>query len=138
MIFREGGILKNQKFEKVWRALCWQGDQEGFPQVWGNTRLLEEAAGVEARPPELLLLFEPSVWLNSFSPYRFQPELSAPDLRRFIDGPTRTVGLPQELREVISSISYIARQLQEQEDHDAVSPMRLKPAGSTPKLKLRP
>ncbi|XP_057631197.1 acetylcholine receptor subunit beta isoform X3 [Chionomys nivalis] len=51
---------------------------------------------------------------------RFQPELSAPDLRRFIDGPTRTVGLPQELREVISSISYIARQLQEQEDHDAL------------------
>ncbi|XP_052612585.1 acetylcholine receptor subunit beta isoform X2 [Peromyscus californicus insignis] len=51
---------------------------------------------------------------------RFQPELSAPDLRRFIDGPTRTVGLPQELREVISSISYMARQLQEQEDHDAL------------------
>ncbi|XP_040604893.1 acetylcholine receptor subunit beta isoform X1 [Mesocricetus auratus] len=51
---------------------------------------------------------------------RFQPELSAPDLRRFIDGPIRTVGLPQELREVISSISYMARQLQEQEDHDAL------------------
>lgn len=29
-------------------------------------------------------------------------------------------GLPQELREVISSISYMARQLQEQEDHDAL------------------
>lgn len=51
---------------------------------------------------------------------RFQPESSAPDLRRFIDGPTRAVGLPQELREVISSISYMARQLQEQEDHDAL------------------
>lgn len=98
----------------------------------------EERAGAGARPPELLDLFEPSVWLNSSCPYRFQPELSAPDLRRFIDGPTRTVGLPQELREVISSISYIARQLQEQEDHDAVSPMRLEPAGSTPKLKPRP
>lgn len=32
----------------------------------------------------------------------------------------RAVGLPQELREVISSISYMARQLQEQEDHDAL------------------
>ncbi|KAM9044462.1 acetylcholine receptor subunit beta-like isoform 4-T4 [Megaptera novaeangliae] len=51
---------------------------------------------------------------------RFQPELSAPDLRRFIDGPNRAVGLPPELREVISSISYIAQQLQEQEDHDAL------------------
>ncbi|XP_059004874.1 acetylcholine receptor subunit beta isoform X2 [Mustela lutreola] len=53
-------------------------------------------------------------------PNRFQPELSAPDLRRLIDGPTRTVGLPPELREVVSSIGYIARQLQEQEDHDAL------------------
>ncbi|EHH24470.1 hypothetical protein EGK_08128 [Macaca mulatta] len=53
-------------------------------------------------------------------PNRFQPELSAPDLRRFIDGPNRAVALPPELREVVSSISYIARQLQEQEDHDAL------------------
>ncbi|XP_066220852.1 acetylcholine receptor subunit beta isoform X1 [Saccopteryx leptura] len=51
---------------------------------------------------------------------RFQPELSALDLRRPIDGPARVVVLPPELREVVSSISYIARQLQEQEDHDAL------------------
>lgn len=36
------------------------------------------------------------------------------------------MGLPPELREVVSSISYIARQLQEQEDHDAVSPVSVK------------
>ncbi|XP_030889957.1 acetylcholine receptor subunit beta isoform X1 [Leptonychotes weddellii] len=53
-------------------------------------------------------------------PNRFQPELSAPDLRRLTDGPTRAVGLPPELREAVSSISYIARQLQEQEDRDAL------------------
>ncbi|XP_023579214.1 acetylcholine receptor subunit beta isoform X2 [Octodon degus] len=54
-------------------------------------------------------------------PNRFQPELSAPDLRRFIDGPNRAVvGLPPELREVVSSINYMARQLQEQEDYDAL------------------
>ncbi|KAM5151470.1 acetylcholine receptor subunit beta isoform 2-T5 [Callospermophilus lateralis] len=53
-------------------------------------------------------------------PNRFQPELSTPDLRRFIDGRNRAVGLPPELREVVSSISYIARQLQEQEDDDAL------------------
>ncbi|XP_041627348.1 acetylcholine receptor subunit beta isoform X4 [Vulpes lagopus] len=60
--------------------------------------------------------------LNDFlfpKPNRFQPELSAPDLRRLVDGPNPAVGLPPELREVVSSISYIARQLQEQEDHDA-------------------
>uniref|UniRef100_A0A8C0DGE6 Acetylcholine receptor subunit beta n=1 Tax=Balaenoptera musculus TaxID=9771 RepID=A0A8C0DGE6_BALMU len=57
-------------------------------------------------------------------PNRFQPELSGPDLRRFIDGPNRAVGLPptgeETTREVVSSISYIAQQLQEQEDHDAL------------------
>ncbi|XP_057392165.1 acetylcholine receptor subunit beta [Balaenoptera acutorostrata] len=57
-------------------------------------------------------------------PNRFQPELSAPELRRFIDGPNRAVGLPptgeETTREVVSSISYIAQQLQEQEDHDAL------------------
>ncbi|XP_072586247.1 acetylcholine receptor subunit beta isoform X3 [Vulpes vulpes] len=61
--------------------------------------------------------------LNDFlfpKPNRFQPELSAPDLRRLVDGPNPAVGLPPELREVVSSISYIARQLQEQEDHDAL------------------
>ncbi|XP_006863432.1 PREDICTED: acetylcholine receptor subunit beta [Chrysochloris asiatica] len=51
---------------------------------------------------------------------RFQPELTVPDLRRFIDCPNRTAGLPPELREVVSSINYMARQLQEQEDHDAL------------------
>ena len=49
--------------------------------------------------------------------------MSALDLRRLIDGPNRVVSLPPELREVVSSISYIAGQLQEQEDHDAVSPV---------------
>nr|KAF6455370.1 cholinergic receptor nicotinic beta 1 subunit [Rousettus aegyptiacus] len=53
-------------------------------------------------------------------PNRFQLEPSAPDLRRFIDGPNRAVGLPSELREVVSSINYIAQQLQEQEDQDAL------------------
>nr|XP_004669290.2 acetylcholine receptor subunit beta isoform X1 [Jaculus jaculus] len=53
-------------------------------------------------------------------PNRFQPEPPAPDMRRFIDGPNRAAGLPPELREVVSAISYIARQLQEQEDHDAL------------------
>ncbi|XP_040857292.1 acetylcholine receptor subunit beta [Ochotona curzoniae] len=51
---------------------------------------------------------------------RFQPELSALDLQRFLDGPNRAVRLPPELREVVSSIGYIARQLQQQEDHDAL------------------
>ncbi|KAK2489488.1 hypothetical protein MC885_011293 [Smutsia gigantea] len=58
-------------------------------------------------------------------PNRFPPEWAAPDLRRFIDGPNRAVGLPPELREVVSSINYIARQLQEQEDHDAAPPLAL-------------
>uniref|UniRef100_A0A4X2JVY6 Acetylcholine receptor subunit beta n=1 Tax=Vombatus ursinus TaxID=29139 RepID=A0A4X2JVY6_VOMUR len=50
---------------------------------------------------------------------RFQPELSPPDLRCFINGgPSGSRRLPPELREVVTSISYIARQLQEQEDYE--------------------
>ncbi|XP_044528749.1 acetylcholine receptor subunit beta [Gracilinanus agilis] len=51
---------------------------------------------------------------------RYQPELSnPPDLRRFINGgPSGSQRLPLELREVVTSISYIARQLQEQEDYE--------------------
>ncbi|XP_020822356.1 acetylcholine receptor subunit beta [Phascolarctos cinereus] len=50
---------------------------------------------------------------------RFQPELSPPDLRRFINGgPSGSRRLPPELREAVTSISYIARQLQEQEDYE--------------------
>lgn len=66
-------------------------------------------------------VFAPGAWPSSHASSRFQPEqIAALDLRRFIDGPNRTVGLPPELRDVVSSISYIARQLQEQEDHDAL------------------
>ncbi|XP_043856584.1 acetylcholine receptor subunit beta isoform X3 [Dromiciops gliroides] len=50
---------------------------------------------------------------------RFQPELSPPDLRRFINGgQSGSRRLPPELREVVTSINYIARQLQEQEDYE--------------------
>lgn len=96
--------------------------------------MLEEGVGTE-----------PRAWPNCPASSRFQPELSAPDLRRLIDGPTRTVGLPPELQEVVSSIGYIARQLQEQEDHDAVSPMTVEQGrqglgglGSTRRPRLRP
>lgn len=41
------------------------------------------------------------------------------------------MGLPPELREVVSSINYIARQLQEQEDHDAVSSMKIEKDGAS-------
>lgn len=95
----------------------------------GSESCLVTGGGGWRRVLELLALFERSVLSNSPCPHRFQPESSGPDLRRLIDGPSRAVGLPQELREVISSISYMARQLQEQEDLDAVSPMRPKPAG---------
>lgn len=54
------------------------------------------------------------------------------------------MGLPPELREVVSSINYIAQQLQEQEDQDAVSVVRMDEAwqylgglGSTLKLGVR-
>ncbi|XP_052612587.1 acetylcholine receptor subunit beta isoform X3 [Peromyscus californicus insignis] len=94
-------------------------DREELPKiVWSSIMGVVVALLLLAfREGGILKLTEPEICKSL---ERFQPELSAPDLRRFIDGPTRTVGLPQELREVISSISYMARQLQEQEDHDAL------------------
>ncbi|XP_038624148.1 acetylcholine receptor subunit beta [Tachyglossus aculeatus] len=57
-------------------------------------------------------------------PSRLQAEASGPDLRRFTDepsqGPSRGPTLPPELREAMASITYIAQQLQEQEDYDAL------------------
>lgn len=85
---------------------------------------LEEGVGAGPRAAAQAV-FVPRSWPNRLASSRFQPELSAPALRRFTDGPHRAVGLPPELREVVSSISYIAQQLQEQEDHDAVNPKRV-------------
>ncbi|XP_059938725.1 acetylcholine receptor subunit beta-like [Mesoplodon densirostris] len=68
------------------------------------------------KPPHDFLFPKP----NRLASSTFQPELSAPDLRPFIDGPSRAVCLPPDLREVVSSISYAAQQLREQEDHEAL------------------
>ncbi|KAM3821471.1 acetylcholine receptor subunit beta [Vipera latastei] len=53
-------------------------------------------------------------------PSRFQPEAFSTDLRRFIDGPSHSLALPPELKSAVDAVLYVARQLQEQEDYDAL------------------
>lgn len=52
---------------------------------------------------------------------RFQPEGLCTDLRKFIDGPSSYLTLPDELKSAIEAITYIAETLQSGKDDEAVS-----------------
>ncbi len=54
-------------------------------------------------------------------PRRFQPEGMCTDLRKFIDGPSSYLTLPDELKSAIEAITYIAEALQAEKDYEAVS-----------------
>ncbi len=43
------------------------------------------------------------------------------DLRKFIDGPSSYLTLPEELKSAIEAITYIAEALQAEKDYEAVS-----------------
>lgn len=43
------------------------------------------------------------------------------DLRKFIDGPSSYLTLPDELKSAIEAITYIAEALQAEKDYEAVS-----------------
>lgn len=52
---------------------------------------------------------------------RFHPEGMCTDLRKFIDGPSSYLTLPDELKSAIEAITYIAEALQAEKDYTAVS-----------------
>ncbi|KAM6453236.1 acetylcholine receptor subunit beta isoform 1-T1 [Liasis olivaceus] len=53
-------------------------------------------------------------------PSRFQLETFSTDLQKFIDGPSHGIALPPDLKSAVDAVLYIAEQLQEQEDYDAL------------------
>ncbi|XP_060540651.1 acetylcholine receptor subunit beta isoform X2 [Pantherophis guttatus] len=53
-------------------------------------------------------------------PNRFQLEAFSTDMRRFIDGPSHCLALPPDLKSALDAVLYVAQQLQEQEDYDAM------------------
>uniref|UniRef100_A0A667ZCE3 Acetylcholine receptor subunit beta n=1 Tax=Myripristis murdjan TaxID=586833 RepID=A0A667ZCE3_9TELE len=53
-------------------------------------------------------------------PNRFQPEGMCTDLRKFIDGPSSYLSLPNELKSAIEAITYIAEALQAEKDYEAL------------------
>ncbi|XP_032642356.1 acetylcholine receptor subunit beta isoform X2 [Chelonoidis abingdonii] len=53
-------------------------------------------------------------------PSRFSQDPFSQDLRRFIDGPSECLVLPPDLKSAMDAVTYIARQLQDQEDYDTL------------------
>ncbi|KAF7647235.1 hypothetical protein LDENG_00175400 [Lucifuga dentata] len=63
------------------------------------------------RKPDSSILFP--------KPNRFHPEGMCTDLRKFIDGPSTYLTLPEELKSAIDAITYIAEALQAEKDYEA-------------------
>ncbi|XP_020501289.2 acetylcholine receptor subunit beta [Labrus bergylta] len=53
-------------------------------------------------------------------PNRYHPEGMCTDLRKFIDGPSSYLTLPDELKSAIEAITYIAEALQAEKDYEAL------------------
>ncbi|XP_029310749.1 acetylcholine receptor subunit beta isoform X1 [Cottoperca gobio] len=64
------------------------------------------------RKPDSSILFP--------KPNRFQPEGMCTDMRKFIDGPSSYLTLPDELKTAIDAINYIAEALQAEKDDEAM------------------
>lgn len=64
------------------------------------------------RKPDTSILFPKS--------NRFQSEGMCTDLRKFIDGPSSYLSLPDELKSAIDAITYIAEALQAEKDYEAL------------------
>ncbi|KAG7496337.1 acetylcholine receptor subunit beta [Solea senegalensis] len=64
------------------------------------------------RKPDTSILFP--------RPNRFQPEGMCTDLRKFIDGPSSYLSLPDDLKSAIEAITYIAEALQAEKDYEAL------------------
>ncbi|XP_043953986.1 acetylcholine receptor subunit beta isoform X1 [Gambusia affinis] len=64
------------------------------------------------RKPDLSILFP--------KPNRFHPEGLCTDLKKFIDGPSSYLTLPDELKSAIDAITYIAEALQAEKDYEAL------------------
>ncbi|XP_029382387.1 acetylcholine receptor subunit beta isoform X2 [Echeneis naucrates] len=64
------------------------------------------------RKPDTSILFP--------KPNRFHPEGMCTDLRKYIDGPSNYLSLPDELKSAIDAITYIAEALQAEKDYEAL------------------
>ncbi|XP_030609720.1 LOW QUALITY PROTEIN: acetylcholine receptor subunit beta [Archocentrus centrarchus] len=67
------------------------------------------------RKPDSSILFP-----NPTGEARFQPDGICTDLRKFIDGPSSYLTLPDELKSAIEAITYIAEALQSEKDYEAL------------------
>ncbi|KAK5848586.1 hypothetical protein PBY51_006186 [Eleginops maclovinus] len=64
------------------------------------------------RKPDSSILFP--------KPHRYNPEGMVTDMRKFIDGPSTYLSLPEELKTAMDAITYIAEALQAEKDYEAL------------------
>lgn len=64
------------------------------------------------RKPDTSVLFP--------KPYRFNPEGMCTDLRKYMDGPSTYLSLPDELKSAVAAITHIAESLQAEKDYEAL------------------
>ncbi|XP_056298447.1 acetylcholine receptor subunit beta isoform X2 [Pseudoliparis swirei] len=64
------------------------------------------------RKPDSSILFP--------KPHRFQPDGMCTDMRKFIDGPSSYLTLPDELKSAIEAVTYIAQALQNEKDSNVL------------------
>lgn len=64
------------------------------------------------RKPDFSVLFP--------KPHRYNPDGMCTDLRKFIDGPSTYLTLPDELKSAVDAITYIAEALQAEKDYEAL------------------
>ncbi|XP_017291542.1 acetylcholine receptor subunit beta [Kryptolebias marmoratus] len=79
------------------------------PKIFNISKVADEYF---IRKPDSSVLFP--------KPNRFQPEVLSVDLRKFIDGPSSYLTLPDELKSAIDAITYIAEALQAEKDDEAL------------------
>ncbi|XP_056156672.1 acetylcholine receptor subunit beta [Lampris incognitus] len=73
-----------------------------------------------SRASDEYFIRKPSTSILFPKPNRFQPEGMVTDLRKYIDGPSSYLTLPEDLKSAIDAITYIAEALQAEKDYEAL------------------
>ncbi|KAM4611909.1 acetylcholine receptor subunit beta [Polymixia lowei] len=80
----------------------------------------EEQVVAISRASDEYFIRKPNTCFLFPKPNRYQPEGMYTDLRKYIDGPSTYLTLPDELKSAIEAITYIAEALQAEKDYEAL------------------
>ncbi|MGH0156202.1 UNVERIFIED_CONTAM: hypothetical protein FKN15_030785 [Acipenser sinensis] len=80
-----------------------------------------ETPGCVNRAADEYFIRKPNCNFLHSKQYRYQNENQTSDMRRFIDGPSQYLTLPPDLKSAVDAITYIAEQLQAEQDDGALT-----------------